>query len=248
MTRLALAILLVLSATAASAQIAFDFNLGPTVNWTEDVSAFRLDPTDPDFDPSAFLPDAFDSRNPSDTTGAAALGFLGRDDLAIPVTIGFQGGLGLTVRRGALGLRGGIEVLNTSAVYDFESRESFSDQSLQANFVTFQLDARLIQNVGPGRLYLFAGPEFRYLLDASEGFASVGEVREGLDFISTAATFGGGFKVDVFGTRFGPEFRYALDLTGVQGGDLTLDDGTVIRFDEAYDLDSFLVGIVFGGQ
>ena len=247
MLRLVLVAFAAALALPAAAQVSFDFNLGPTISWTEDVSAFRIDPSDPDFDPSLFDPETFDSRNASDTTGAAAFGFLGRDDLSIPATVGFQGGVGVSVYRGGLGVRLGVDVVNTSAVYDFESGESFSEESLKANFVNLQIDGRYGKRLGPASAFLFVGPEFRYLLDASEGFESAADVRDGLGFVSAALNAGAGFKVDLGGTRLGPEFRYSLDLTGVNSGDLSLADGTIVRLDEAYNLDTFSLGLVLGG-
>ena len=45
----------------------------------------------------------------------------------------------------------------------------------------------------------------------------------------------------------------AVDVRGLlrlrlDGGDLVLDDGTAVRFDEAYSVDTLLFGLVFGGR
>jgi hypothetical protein len=210
-----------LAIVPSQAQVGLDFNLGPTVNWTEDVSAFTFDPEDPTT--------VFD-----------------RDSLDVPVTVGVQGGLGLTVRSGALGVRLGGQFLNTAAIYDGEQR--FNRQTLEASFVTLQLDLQYVQSLGPASVVVFGGPEARYLLDLSGELAGVEDVRDGLDLLSAAATVGAGLRLDVGGTRLGPQVRYAFDLTGVGGDDLAVDDGTAFRLDEAFDVHTLLVGLVFGGQ
>ena len=212
----------VLFAASVQAQtgVGFDLNLGPAVAWTEDVSAFTFDPENPGV-------------------------VLDRDSLSLPVTVGVQGGLGLTVRNGPIGVRLGGQFLNTAALYDGE--QTLNEAAFETNFVTLQLDLQYVAALGPVRAYVFGGPEARYLLDLSGEIAGVQDVRDGLDLLSLAANLGAGVRFDVGGTRFGPEVRYALDLTGVGGDDLALDNGNTLRFDEAFDIDTLLFGFVFGG-
>lgn len=209
-----------LLALPTQAQVTFDVNVGPAVTWAEDVSAFTFDPADP---------------------GTV----LDRDSLGTGVTVGVQGGLGVRVRRGALGVRLGGQFLNTAALWDGEER--LSRRALDASFVTVLLDVQYVRSVGPASAYVFGGPEARYLLDLSGEVAGVQDVRDGLDLVSAAAVVGAGLRLDLGGTVLGPEIRYAFDLTGVGGDDLALDDGTAFRFDEAFDVNTLLVGIVFGG-
>lgn len=218
--RPALLVAALLVAGASHAQVALDFNLGPTVNWTEDVSAFTFDPDDPST-------------------------VIDRDSLDVPVTVGVQGGLGLTVRAGAVGVRLGGQFLNTAALYDGE--QQLNREALETSFVTLQLDLQYVRSLGPASVYVFGGPEARYLLDLSAEIAGARDVQDGLDLLSAAANLGAGLRFDLFGTRLGPEVRYAHDLTGVSGDEVVLDNGNLVRFDEAFDIDTLLFGIVFGG-
>ena len=85
-------------------------------------------------------------------------------------------------------------------------------------------------------------------MDLSDEDVTFASAREEAELISTVATFGAGLTFDFAGTKLGPKVSYSLDLTGVEGGDLVLDDGTAVRFDEAYDLDTLLFGLVLGGR
>lgn len=216
--RLALFALFALALSAApSAQVSF--SLGPTVNWTQDVSALTVDSDDPD-------------------------SVISRDSISVPVTVGLAAGLGATVRAGDIGVRLGGRFLNTTLLYD--GQEAFNEEALATNFVTLQIDLEYSKSLGPLRAYAFAGPEFRYLLDLSDGVRSASDVRDGLDLLSTAANLGAGLRVDLFGFRAGPEVRYALDLTGVGGDPTVRDDGTTVRLSEAFDVNTLLLGIVVG--
>lgn len=219
----ALALAVALSASA-SAQIDLDLTLGPVVAWTEDVSGFTIDPDDPDATPI----DQFDS-------------------VPVPASIGFEAGLGLIVMPGPVGARVGVHFLNTSAVFD-EEGNTFNRESLDASFVTLQVDLRAGTDLGPLRAYAFGGPEFRYLLDLSGDDVSIASARESAELLSTAATFGAGLTFDFAGTKIGPKVSYTLDLSGVEGDDIVLDNGDILRLDEAYDIDTLLFGIVLGGR
>mgnify|MGYP002640631456 CR=1 FL=1 len=221
--RVLAALLLVLPAFA-HAQIGVDITFGPTVSWTEDVSGFQFDPEDPDQAPIGD-PQTFST----------------------PASIGFEAGLGVIVMPGPVGVRAGVHFLNTSAVLDEEGNR-FNRQSLDASFVTLQLDLRAGKALGPLHAYVFGGPEFRYLVDLSDEDVTFVSARQEASLISTAATFGAGLTLNAFGTKLGPKVSYSLDLTGVEGRDLVLDDGTAVRFDEAYSLDTLLFGIVLGGR
>lgn len=208
-----------LAGPTAAAQVSF--SLGPTVNWTQDVSALTVDASDPNT-------------------------VISRDSLRVPVTVGLAAGLGATIRAGNVGVRLGGRFLNTTLLYD--GAEALNSDALATNFVTLQIDLEYSRSLGPLRAYAFVGPEFRYLLDLSDpdGIRSAADVRDGLDLLSTAANLGAGLRVDLFGFRAGPEIRYALDLTGV-GGDPTLRaDGTEVRLSEAFDVNTLVLGIVIG--
>ena len=213
----------VLAPLAPEAQVALDLTLGPVVAFSEDVSGFQFDPDDPDATPVQQF-----------------------DAVPVPTSVGFEAGLGVIVMPGPVGVRVGAHFLNTSAVFDGE--QTFNRESLDANFLTLQLDLRTGADLGPLRAYAFGGPEFRYLLDLSGEDLTVASVREDARLLSTAATFGAGLTFDFAGTRFGPKVSYSIDLSGVEGDDIVLDNGNVLRLDEAYDLDTLLFGIVFGGR
>ncbi|MEM1055235.1 MAG: hypothetical protein AAGI52_06895 [Bacteroidota bacterium] len=227
--RLLTVLALVAIPTLVHAQVGFDLTLGPVVTWSEDVSGFVFDPSDPNFDPSD--PATFEAFTEAD----------------LRPSVGFEAGLGLVVMPKDIGVRFGVHYLNTSAVFDEEGR-SFDRESFAANFVTLQADLRYGRQLGPLRAYAFGGPEFRYLIDLSDSEITLDGVRENASLLSTAAQFGAGLTFDFAGTKFGPKVSYALDLSGTDGGDLTLDDGTTIRLDEAYNLDTLLFGIVLGGR
>ena len=222
--RLLAALALLAIPALAHAQVGFDLTLGPTVSWTEDVSGFQFDPDDPTQTPIG---------DPQ--------------EFSIPAAIGFEAGLGLIVMPGPVGVRAGVHFLNTSAVLDEEGNR-FNRQSLDASFVTLQLDLRAGTDFGPLHAYAFGGPEFRYLVDLSDENVTFATARQDAELLSTVATFGAGLTLDFAGTKLGPKVAYSLDLTGVEGGDLVLDDGTAVRFDEAYSLDTLLFGIVLGGR
>lgn len=221
----ALALLLALP-LAATAQIGVDVTLGPTVSWAEDVSGVSFDPA------------TFDPNDPSTFE---------QQEFSFPTSIGFEAGLGVIVMPGPVGVRAGVHFLNTSAVLD-EDGNRFNRESLDASFITFQLDLRAGTNLGPLHAYAFGGPEFRYLVDLSDEDVTFASARQEAEFLSTVATFGAGLTFSFAGTKVGPKVSYSLDLTGVEGGDLVLDDGTAVRFDEAYDLDTLLFGLVLGGR
>lgn len=210
-------------ALAVPARAQIDFNLGPAVTWTEDVSTFTVDPDDP---------------------GTV----LSRDSLTLPVTVGVQGGLGLTLRRGAVGVRLGGRYLNTSLLYD--GKETLNRDALESNFAAASIDLQYAQSLGllPVRGYLLIGPEFRYLLDLSGEINGVRDVQENFDPISTVLNVGAGVKLRLPGLSIGPEVRYSFDLTGVEGEAFTLDNGNEVRLGEAFDVNSLAFGLVFSGR
>ena len=166
--------------------------------------------------------------------------------MRVPSSIGFEAGLGVIVMPGPVGVRAGVHFLNTSAVFDGE--QTFNRESLDANFVTLQLDLRYGKRLGPLSAYAFGGPEFRYLLDLSGEDVTIASARENARLLSTAARFGAGLTFDFAGVRLGPKVSYALGLSGVEGDDVVLDNGNVLRLDEAYDIDTLLFGLVLGGR
>ncbi|GAB5537063.1 MAG: hypothetical protein Rubg2KO_33120 [Rubricoccaceae bacterium] len=207
-------------ALAIPARAQIDFTLGPAVTWTEDVSALTIDPENPET-------------------------VLSRDSLMLPVTIGLQGGLGLTLRRGAAGVRLGGRYLNTAILYD--GSETLNRDALNTNFVAASVDLQYVPSLGPLRAYVLAGPELRYLLDLSGEINGVRDVTDGLDPISAVLNLGAGLKFELSGFSVGPELRYSLDLTGVEGDEIELDNGNTIRLSEAFDVNSLAFGLVFGG-
>ena len=204
-----------LAAGPAEAQIRFDLNLGPTLNWTEDV----------DF-------------------GVFRDGAIADGRIEPPVTAGLQGGLGVTLRRGPLGVRVGGTFLNTTALYDGD--QTLNRQALETSFATVQLDLQYVRSLGPASVYVFGGPEARFLLDLSGDVARVSDLRDGADLLSAAANVGAGARLDLFGVRLGPEVRYAVGITGVQSDAIALDEGGTLQLDE-FDVDTLLFGLVFGG-
>ena len=213
-------------ASGAHAQVGVDFTLGPVVSWPGDVQGFTFDPDDPEIDPSQMQTYEFKP------------------------TVGFEAGLGLIVMPKNVGVRLGVHYLNTSAVFD-EQGGSFERDAFEANFVTLQADLRVGKRVGPATLYAFGGPELRFLVDLSDEDVTFASVRETSELLSTAAKFGAGVTLNVFGTKFGPKVSYALGLSDVESGDVIVDNGTdeiALRLPDGYGLDTLLFGIVIGGR
>ena len=210
-------LLAALLAPPVAAQVAFDLSIGPAVAWTEGTDVVR-----------------------DETGGPVLVG-----SFRPPVTVGLQGGLGVTVRGRSLGARVGGRLLNTTALYDGD--QALNRQALETSFVTLQLDLSYIRSLGPVSAYVFGGPEARYLVDLSGDLARVSDLRDGADLLSVAANLGAGLRLDLLGVRLGPELRYALDLTGVGGDhDIVVDDGDTLRLG-GFDVDTLLIGLVFGG-
>ena len=228
----ALLALALLAAPEAAAQVGFDFTLGPVVSWTDDAAVFAFDPNDPDFNPGTIEEGAF-------------------EDLDLQPTVGFEAGLGLLIVPKNVGVRLGVHYLNTSAVLDDEGR-SFDRSAFEANFVTLQADLRAGTSLGPARAYVFGGPEFRFLVDLSDEDVTFASVREEAELLSTAATFGAGITLNLFGTKVGPRVSYSLGLSGVESGDVIVESDTggleALRFRDGYNLDTLLFGIVLGGR
>ncbi len=222
---------LLLASGAARAQVGLDFTLGPVISWPEDVQAFTFDPEDPAFDPTQI-----EVGNP--------------ETFNFKPTVGFEAGLGLIIMPRNVGVRVGVHYLNTSAVFD-EQGGSFERDAFGANFVTLQGDLRVGKRVGPAMLYAFGGPELRFLVDLSDEDAQFTAALQDSELLSTAAKFGAGVTLNVFGTKFGPKVSYTLGLSDVESGDVIVTRGAedlALRLPDGYGLNTLLFGLVIGGR
>ncbi|MEM0964460.1 MAG: hypothetical protein AAGK21_18170, partial [Bacteroidota bacterium] len=141
------------------------------------------------------------------------------------------------------------QFLNTSALYDGEGDGlEFNRSSFESTFVTLQLDLQLIRRLGPATVYAFGGPEARYLVDLSNRVGSLDDLRDESELLGVAVNAGAGLRLGIGGLRVGPEIRYAYDLTGVgSGGQIPAPGGNAFEVQEAFDVNTLLFGLVFGG-
>ena len=149
----------------------------------------------------------------------------------------------MDVRFGALGLRTGASLINTGALFD--GTNFLNEDSLKVNFLTASVSAQFNQALGSTELYLFAGPEVRYLINFSDADADFATFREQLDPISITGALGLGFRLKFMGYRLGPEVRYALDLTGLGDRTFSLGDAR-FRTDEPFKLNNLIFGLIIG--
>lgn len=182
----------------AQTHVGFDFALAPVANWTNDVQV-RL---------REF------QENPQRTDPDSLLALFNGEEQ--PVRVGFKAGLGLTVSRGWLGVRAGVNVLNTGGVFD--GAEYLNEEKLHENFVTFTFDLQLRKAAGSAVLYAFGGPEFRYFLDLTgDDQSTFSTFRENMEPLSAALSVGAGVHLNLMGIRLTPEVRYAHGLSNTTG-------------------------------
>lgn len=204
-----------LLAPSASGQARLSFTLGPTFNFLSNVDVVRL------------------LGQPQSL----------RDVEEYPVRVGYQGGVFLSARRGLLGTRAGLTLYNAGALFDGTS--FLNEDSLRVSFVTATVDVQLAQPVGPIEVYVFAGPQLRYLLNLQGARADFEVFRDHLKPLSATADAGGGARLR-FGTFYvGPEVRYSLDLTGLSEEGFRLSGGDV-EVKDRYRLNKLLLGLVVG--
>lgn len=160
-------------------------------------------------------------------------------ELVLGYYLTLYGGL----RVGPLHLRSGISFVNAGALYDgarFLDRDAFD-----VHFISVPVDVRLKIPVGKhAQPYLFAGPQVRY--QYTVGTLDDG-LRDDIRHLATTASLGAGVRFTLPGTTFAvsPELRYAVDITGLLDGDVTVRDEAV-RIGDAFHADMLQLGVVLG--
>lgn len=212
--------------TQQQTQVGLDFSLAPTVNWTNNVQARLLEA----------------QQNPGGADPDSLLQLFNSEDF--PMRIGFKAGLALTVSRGWLGARAGINFLNTGGVFD--GANYLNEERLRDNFLTFPIDLQLRKVTRQAVFYAFGGPEFRYRVDLrDEENVTFSTFRENMEPLSTLLTLGAGVRLRLMGMQVAPEMRYAHDLSGVSGRTFEAE-GNTFELDDKYRLNNFVFGLSFG--
>lgn len=160
------------------------------------------------------------------------------------VVLGYHLGLFTGVRLGPLSARTGLSFVNVGAIFD--GSDFLEQDEFQVHFLTVPIDLRLQVPLNRTmKIYAFAGPQFRYRLEIDNIDA---DFEDDLRHLSTTASIGLGVRFKVKGVPFkvSPELRYAIDITGLTDGSVTVRD-EAIRVQEEFkaDLVEFSLGLGF---
>lgn len=142
-----------------------------------------------------------------------------------------------------LHVRTGLSFVNAGALYDGTS--FLEEDEFKVHFLTFPVDVRLKIPLGKGATpYIFAGPQFRYQFTPDDLDV---DVRDDINHLATTGSLGLGIRLTVPGTTFSlsPELRYAVDVSGLFEGDVTVRD-EVYRIGDAFKADMLQFGVVLG--
>lgn len=157
--------------------------------------------------------------------------------------VGFFAGVTAGLSLGPASIHAGATFINAGAIFDgsnFMERDNFN-----VNFIAIPLDVRVYFPISLiASPYLLGSGELRYRLDlsdADQGF------EDSLTRQSAAAGIGAGVRLNVpgLGLRISPEIRYAIDVTGISDGDVTIGEEVTSIRDE-FKVDMLRFGLVLG--
>lgn len=157
--------------------------------------------------------------------------------------VGFFAGVAAGLSLGPASIHAGATFINAGAIFDgsdFMERDNFN-----VNFVAIPVDVRVYFPISLiASPYLLGSGELRYRLDLSDADQ---EFEESLTRQSAAAGIGAGIRLNVpgLGLRISPEIRYAIDVTGISDGDVTVGD-EFRRIRDEFKLDMLRFGLVVG--
>lgn len=157
--------------------------------------------------------------------------------------IGFFAGVTAGLELGPASVHAGATYVNAGAIFD--GSEFLDRDNFDVNFITVPVDVRIFLPISlMASPYLLGGGELRYQLDLSDtdqGF------EDSLERQSIAASIGAGIRLNVpgLGLRIAPEVRYAIDVTGLSSGEVTVSD-EVLRIRDEFRADMLRFGLVVG--
>lgn len=157
--------------------------------------------------------------------------------------IGFFAGITAGLNLGPASVHAGVTYINAGAIFDgteFLERDDFN-----VGFVAIPVDVRVFLPISPlASPYLLGIGEMRYRLDLSDAHA---DFEDALTRQSVAAGIGVGVRLNIpgIGLRIAPEVRYAIDVTGISEGDVTIGE-ELIRIRDDFRADMLRFGLVFG--
>lgn len=161
----------------------------------------------------------------------------------VDLVLGFHVGGAVAYDIGMLTIRTGVEYENAGGL--FNGVAFFDRAEFDVNFISVPVDVRLrFKKKAVLRPYIFAGPEFRYSLDAQDEFVLKDDLR--LANASFAAGAGISIRIPYVPFRFSPEIRYSSDLTGIYSGELETDDGGIVETAESVKANAFRLGVLMG--
>ncbi len=169
--------------------------------------------------------------------------FENREQPQYDAVVGFFAGVNAGLELGPASIHAGATYINAGAIFD--GSEFLNRDNFDVNFIAVPVDVRIFLPISPiASPYLLGGGELRYRLDLSDtdqGF------QESLEQQSVAASIGAGIRLTVpgLGLRIAPEVRYAIDVTGMSSGDVTLVD-EVLRVRDEFKADMLRFGLVVG--
>lgn len=159
-----------------------------------------------------------------------------------PLAAGVGGDLRLRLGTDNVAVRLGAGALTTGTVFDVTVRVLGRDD-LSMAFATGTAEIEAGGYVGSAHLYLFGGPEVRYLLARSddEGPLDLGDV----DRWHTGLTLGTGARFQAGPVTLGPEVSASLGLARFAEDRFEVF-GQRVALDEGFTLNNFQIGLTVG--
>ena len=159
-----------------------------------------------------------------------------------PLAAGISGEVRARLGSDRLAMRLGVGALSTGTVFDVTTRLLGRDD-LSVSFVTANLEAEVGERFGPAHVYLFAGPELRYLVARSddERALALGDVNR----YHTALSLGIGTRFRAGPITLGPEVTGSLGLARFAEDEFSFF-GQRLVLEEGFKLDNLHVGLTLG--